>query len=118
MPKKMAVGLVTILTALAFLIGFAFAGANTITGEVVSVEPSAQTLVIHARGKEITFRVAEKAARLIGYLFTGFLEDQETTFGDIEKAARALASIKPGDKVTVSYIEADGKLTAQSVTKS
>lgn len=121
MPKKTAVTgvtLIAILAVLAFLIGVAFASEKTITGEVVSVEPAAQTLVINAQGKEITFRVAGKAARLVGYLFTGFLEEEEMTFSDVEKAARALATLKPGDKVTVSYTEADGKLAAQSITTS
>lgn len=117
MPKKVAVTLVAILATLAFFAGVAFATAKTITGEVVSIEPSAKTLVINAQGKEITFRVAEKATRLVSYLFTDFLEEQETTFSDIEKSARALANLKPGDKVTVSYTEANGKRYAQSVTK-
>ncbi|MDE2059030.1 MAG: hypothetical protein KGL31_04080 [candidate division NC10 bacterium] len=78
------------------------------------MEPSAEILVINAHGKEITFRVAEKAGRLVGYLFTGFLEEQETTFGDAENAARALANVKPGDKVTVNYTETNGNLYAQS----
>ncbi|HWQ69178.1 MAG TPA: hypothetical protein VN494_04360 [Patescibacteria group bacterium] len=118
MSKKVAVTLVAILVALAFFTGLAFAAAKTITGEVVSVEPSEKALVINAQGKELIFRVAEKAARLVGYLFTGFLEEQEMTFNEVEKAAKApAAELKPGDKVTVSYFEADGKLYAQSVTK-
>lgn len=40
MSKKVAVTLVAILAALAFFTGLAFAAAKTITGEVVSVEPS------------------------------------------------------------------------------
>lgn len=43
---------------------------------------------------------------------------QEMTFSVVENAAKALTQLKPGDKVTVSYTEAGGKLTAQSVTKS
>lgn len=118
MSKKAAVSLVTILAALAFFTGLAFAAAKTITGEVVSVEPSEKALVINAQGKELIFRVAEKAARLVGYLFTGFLQEQEMTVNEVEKAAKApAAELKPGDKVTVSYFEADGKLYAQSVTK-
>lgn len=118
MSKKVAVGLVATLAVLAFFTGLAFAAGKTITGEVIFVEPSAKTLVIDAQGREMTFRVAEKAARLVGHLFTGFLEEQEMTFNEVEKAARAsAANLKPGDQVTVSYTEADGKLTAQSVTK-
>lgn len=118
MPKKVAIALVASLAALAFFTGLAFAAAKTITGQVVFVEPSAKTLVVDAQGKEMTFRVVEKAARLVGYLFTSFLEEQEMTFNEVEKATRApAANLKPGDKVTVSYTEADGKLYAQSVTK-
>ncbi len=116
MSKKVAVTLVAILAVLAFFTGLAFAAEKTITGEVVSVEPSAKTLVINAQGEEMTFRVAQKAARLVGYLFTGFLEEQQTNFNDAEKAARALVNLKPGDRVTVSYTEADGELYVESVT--
>lgn len=117
MPKKTAAILVAILAALAFFIGVAFATTNTVTGEVVSANPSANILVINAQGKEMTFRVAQNAVRLVRYLFTGFLEDQETTSGDVDKATNALANLTPGEEVTVSYTEADGKLTAQSFTR-
>lgn len=95
MPKRTAVTLVAILAALSFTIGLAFAAvaAKTITGEVIAANRSAQTLVINAEGKEMTFSV-------------------------VEKAAAALATLKPGDRVTVSYAEADGKLTAQSITNT
>lgn len=117
MSKKMAFIIVVILAVLTFFTGSAFAAAKTITGEVVSANPSTKTLVINAQGKEMTFRVMEKAARLIGYLFTGFLEEQQTTFSGVEKAANVLGNLKPGDEVTVRYTEADGKLYAQSFTK-
>lgn len=112
-----AIVLIAILIAPMIFTGSAFATEKMITGEVVSVEPSTKTLVINAQGKEITFRVVEQAIRLISYLFTGFLEEREMTLSDMEKPARTLANLKPGDKVTVSYTEVDGKLTAQSVTK-
>lgn len=91
MRRKVAVALVAILVALSFA-GVAFAAAKSITGDVVSANLSAKTLMIKAQGQEMTFSV-------------------------VEKAASALADLRPGDKVTVSYTEADGKLTAQSVTK-
>lgn len=95
MPKKTAVTLVAILAALSFTIGLAFAAAaaKTVAGEVIAANRSAQTLMINAEGKEMTFSV-------------------------VEKAAAALATLKPGDKVTVSYTEAGGKFTAESITKS
>lgn len=87
-----AVTLVAILVALSLTTGLAFAAAKQITGEVVSADRSAKALTITAQGKEMTFSVADKAAT-------------------------ALADLKPGDKVTVNYTEADGKLAAQSITK-
>lgn len=118
MLKKVAVAHVVILAALAFFVGFAFAAAHTVTGEVVLANPSARTLMIKAKGKEMTFCVGEqKAARLVRYVFTGFLEEQHTTSSEVEKTARALADLKPGDKVTVNYTEANGMLYAQFVTK-
>ncbi len=92
MRRKMAIALVAVLVALSFA-GVAFAAAKTITGEVILADSSAKTLTVKVQGKEMTFSVAENAVK-------------------------ALADVKPGDKVTVSYAEADGKLIAQSVTKS
>lgn len=92
MRTKMAVALVAILVALSFA-GVAFAAAKTVTGEVVSADPTAKTLTINAEGKGMTFTVAAKAVK-------------------------TLDTCKPSDKVTVSYTEADdGTLTAQSIKK-
>ena len=88
-----AVTLVAILVALSFSTGLAFAAAKTVTGEVISAAPSEKTLMINAQGQEMTFSV-------------------------VQSAVRALITLKPGDKVTIIYTEADGKLTAESVTKS
>lgn len=120
MPRKAAVtatALIAILLALSNA-KVASAGDQTISGEVISVEPSANTLVIRVQGKEMTFSIERKAGRLVSYLFTGFLEEQDPIPGHMETAGRALADLAPGDKVTVSYTEADGKLYARSVTKS
>lgn len=120
MPRKAAVtatALIAILLALSNTKA-ASAGDKTISGEVISIEPSAKTLVIRVQGKEMTFSIDRKAARLISYLFTGFLEEQETVPGDTETVGRALADLAPGDQVTVSYTEAEGKLYVRSVTKS
>lgn len=118
MPRKAAVtatALIAILLALSHTKA-ASAGDKTICGEVISIEPSAQTMVIRVQGREMTFSMERKAARLIRYLFTGFLEEQETVPGDTETAGRALADLAPGDQVTVSYIEAEGKFYVRSVT--
>ncbi|NJD69081.1 MAG: hypothetical protein C3F12_03755 [Candidatus Methylomirabilota bacterium] len=120
MPRKAVVtatALIAILLALSNT-KVASAGDKTISGEVISVEPSANTLVIRVQGKEMAFSIERKAGRLISYLFTGFLQEQDPIPGDMETAGRALADLAPGDKVTVSYTEADGKLYARSVTKS
>ncbi len=62
------------------------------TGEVVSANAKAKTLVVKANGSEMRFDVKESAA------------------GD-------LATIKRGDRVTVQYTEDGGKNTAESIKK-
>ncbi|MBI3989660.1 MAG: hypothetical protein HY347_08580 [candidate division NC10 bacterium] len=69
------------------------AKAKSAKGEVVSVDPAAQTLVVKVKDKEWSFAVEQKAAK-------------------------ALADLKVGDHVRVSYTEVDGKLTAKSVRKA
>src|SRR5574337_511054 len=75
MRKKVAVPLVATLVTLSF-VGVAFARDPTIMGEVISVNPTRNTLTIKAEWGSITFRVEERASR-------------------------ALTNLKPGDKVTV-----------------
>lgn len=120
MPRKATVTATALIAILLVLSNTkaASAGDKTISGEVISIEPSAKTLVIRVQGKEMTFSIERKAARLISYLFTGFLEELETVSGDTETTRRALADLAPGDQVTVSYTEAEGKLYVRSVTKS
>jgi hypothetical protein len=60
------------------------------TGEVVSANPMMKTLVVRANGNQISFVVKESAA------------------GD-------LAKIKPGDRVTIQYMEDGGKNTAEAI---
>jgi hypothetical protein len=62
------------------------------TGEVVSANPGAKTLVVKANGSEMTFDVKETAASDLG-------------------------SMKPGDRVTVQYTENAGKYTAEMIRK-
>lgn len=75
MRKKVAVSLVVTLVTLSFA-GVAFARHPTIMGEVISVNPTRNTLTIKDEWGPITFRVEERASR-------------------------ALANLKPGDKATV-----------------
>ena len=61
-------------------------------GEVVKADPARLSLVIKAGGKELTFRVAEQAAK-------------------------ALETLKPGDRVMLQYTEAHGNRTVQEIRK-
>lgn len=67
--------------------------AKIARGEVISVDPEAQTLVVKAKDKELSFTVEEKAAK-------------------------ALANLKAGDRVIVGYGEVDGKLIAKAIRKA
>ncbi len=66
---------------------------HQVTGEIVSVDAAAKTVVVKHKEKEMTFTVTEKAAK-------------------------ALADVKAGDKATVKYTEAEGKFTARSIMKA
>ena len=104
--KKLCITLVAFLVALS-LTGAALAQAkpakttkasapakrHQFTGEVTALDSAKSTLTVKGRGKEMTFSA------------TG-------------KAAKSLADIKTGDKVTVHYTEADGKFTATSIKKA
>lgn len=60
------------------------------TGQIVSVDATAKTLVVKSKGKELTFLATDKVAA-------------------------TLAGFKAGQKVSVRYVEEDGKLMAHSV---
>jgi Cu/Ag efflux protein CusF len=66
-------------------------------GEVVSVDQAAKTVEIKhtVKGKE-----------------------KEATFTVGEQAAPTLATLKPGDRVKISYQRANGQLTAQSIAET
>jgi len=65
-------------------------------GQVITVDPAMKSLVIKPEGEE----------------------KKEMTFKVKETATGSLADFKPGDKVMVKfYVETDGKLTAESITK-
>ena len=66
--------------------------AREAMGEVVKADPAKLSLVIKAGGKELTFTVAEQAAK-------------------------ALVTLKPGDKVLLQYTEAHGMRTVQEIRK-
>lgn len=65
-------------------------------GQVITVDPAMKSLVIKHEGEE----------------------KKEMTFKVKETATGSLADFKPGDKVMVKfYVETDGKLTAESISK-
>lgn len=89
--KRVAVAFVAILVALS-LTGVAFAAVKHVTGQVVSVNKTMNTLVVSAEGQQLAFSVEGKPAETLG-------------------------SLKPGDMVTVEYVEEGGKRTARAITK-
>jgi len=105
--RKLIVPLIAALTILS-VAGLSFAKANpeaskaakprTFYGQVVSVNQEAKTLTVKK---------------------TGWLrKPKELTFSIEEKAAPTLADLKPGDRVKVTYIKEDGKLLAQTLSKT
>lgn len=92
MVKRVGVTLVAILVALS-LTGLAFAAAKHVTGEVVSVNKAMKTIVVSTEGQQLAFSVEGKPAETLG-------------------------SLKPGDTVTVEYVEEGGQRTARAITKS
>lgn len=91
MVKRVGVALVAILVALS-LSGLAFAAVKHVTGEVVSVNKAMKTIVVSTEGQQLAFSVEGKPAETLG-------------------------SLKPGDTVTVEYVEEGGKRTARAITK-
>ena len=91
MVKRVGVALVAILVALS-LTGLALAAVKHVTGEVVSVDMAMKTIVVSTEGKQLTFSVEGKPAETLG-------------------------GLRPGDKVTVEYVEEGGKRTARAITK-
>ena len=97
--KKMFVIVLALIIGLAFATGgFAAekAKSKTYTGEVSSVDASAKSLVVKGKDGDKTFDVTDSKWK--GYT--------------------SMDEIKPGDKVTVTYMEKDGTMSAKSVTKA
>jgi Cu/Ag efflux protein CusF len=95
--------IIAIVVALIFVLAFtsaSFAAAKThsVTGEVTAVDSAAKTVTLKAKKGEVVISIAEKTSIKEG------------------KEKKSLADIKAGDKVTVMYTEADGKMTAKSIT--
>ena len=72
--------------------------ARTLTGEVVSVDPKAETLTVKRAG---------------GY------KSKEYTFAVEKDAVSALSDLKPGDRVRVTYTQAEGgRMTAKALVNA
>ncbi len=89
-----------VATVLLAMVGPSFAQAKPahvrqLVGSIVSVDAQAKTVVVQrtAKGKS-----------------------QEYTFAADKDAAAALAQLKPGERVRVSYIEENGRMTAEKIT--
>ncbi|MEW6571254.1 MAG: hypothetical protein AB1390_08805 [Nitrospirota bacterium] len=72
-----------------------------ITGEVAAVDTKAMTISVKKKMKD---KVVEAVATVT-----------ENTKITMDKEKKTLADVKVGDKVTLKYMEADGKKTAKSI---
>lgn len=72
------------------------AATKQTTGEVTAVDAKANTITVKAKKGDVTVSADDK---------TKFMPKGKT-----------IADVKAGDKVKVTYTEADGKMTAKSVT--
>lgn len=108
--RKTSVWLMTVVFALAF-VGPVFAAdapaarsnssvkatrSHHLAGEVVSVDQAAKTLIVKHRTSKTT---------------------TNTTFTAEADAAAALAALKPGDEVKVSYVTKQGHFMATAIAK-
>ncbi len=100
MKKTIAI-VVSLIFVLAFTAAsFAAAKIHSVTGEVTAVDAAAKTVTLKAKKGEVTVSVEDKTSIKEG------------------KEKKTLADLKAGDKVTVKYTEADGKMTAKSIMKA
>jgi Cu/Ag efflux protein CusF len=96
--KKIIAIVVALIFVLAFTAAsFAAAKIHSVTGEVTAVDAAAKTVTLKAKKGEVVISVGEKTSIKEG------------------KEKKSLADVKAGDKVTVRYTEADGKMTAKSI---
>jgi Cu/Ag efflux protein CusF len=96
--KKIIAIAVALIFVLAFTAAsFAAAKVHSVTGEVTAVDAAAKTITLKAKKGEVVISVVEKTSIKEG------------------KEKKSLADVKAGDKVTVKYTEADGKMSAKGV---
>lgn len=72
------------------------AKARRVVGEVVAVDTEARTVTIKKLGKK----------------------PEELTFAVEQSGAGALSELKPGDRLRITYVTADGKLLAKTIKKT
>ena len=75
----------------------ATAKVKQVTGEVAAVDAKANTITVKGKKGDTVVTCDDKTKIMMG------------------KDKKALADVKVGDKVTVKFSEADGKMTAKSV---
>jgi len=68
-----------------------------VTGAVAAVDAKAKTVTVKGKKGDVTAMVDDKTKIMMG------------------KDVKTLADVKAGDKVTLKYSEADGKMTAKSI---
>jgi ribosomal protein S1 len=73
------------------------AKVKQVTGDVAAVDAKANTITVKGKKADTVVTCDDKTKIMMG------------------KDKKALADVKVGDKVTVKYSEADGKMTAKSV---
>ena len=100
MKRALLVLLVLLISAAFVTTVFAQAPAkpviHKITGEVVNVDAAAKMLAVKGPKGDVKFDVA--AAKWTGY--------------------KTMDEVKAGDKVTVKYVEKDGKMAATQISKA
>lgn len=73
------------------------AKVKMVKGDVAAVDAKAKTVTVKGKKGDVTAMIDEKTKIMMG------------------KEMKTLADVKVGDKVTVKYSEADGKMTAKSI---
>ena len=124
MKKTLAI-IVSLIFVLSFA-GLSFAADNAVEKKAEPVKAEKKAPVVAekkaapAKVKQVTGDVAAVDAKANTITVKGKKADTVVTCDDktkimIGKDKKALADVKVGDKVTVKYSEADGKMTAKSV---
>lgn len=119
--RKLIVVLIATLTIACFA-GPSFAQATTAqqpaqtkATEPAKAEMPQATKLHHLIGEVVSVNQAAKTVE-IKHMVRG--KEKEATFTAEEQAAPTLATLKPGDRVKISYQRANGQLLAQSIAET